>query len=450
VRIAARNKVDISRLASLVDDPDAKVRLELATTLGTYDSSPARAALAKLALKSSDDRYTTAAIMSSLNQQNVSAVLTAVIQSVSRDNASITSELISQTIAMGDQETIGHVIESVCHALDDLPKKLQFESVVRILDGRANRKLLASRLSENARALIAQTIQQARTAAANHATATDIRAAAIELLGREPARRRDDFKQMERLLVPQSPVVLQQTVVAHLARRKEPFVADVLLAGWRSHSPALRGQILAVLPSRAPWAESLRQRLESGIIRPGELDASVRQRLLDGAKNRSQWQKVLATQASADHVEVLQEFRLALKLNGDSRRGAAVFRKTCINCHKIKNEGHEVGPQLASITNKTKEALLNSILDPNAVVDAKYFSYTIVTEDGRSFSGQLETETGSSITLLAAGGKRQTILRRDIEELEASRKSVMPQGIEKDLQPQDLADLIQFVRETFR
>ena len=149
---------------------------------------------------------------------------------------------------------------------------------------------------------------------------------------------------MELLLVPQSPVVLQQTVVAYLASRKEPFVADVLLAGWRSNSPALRGQILAVLPSRAPWAELLRQRLESGTIRPGELDASVRQRLLDGAKNRLQWQKVLATQASADHVEVLQEFRPALKLNGDSRRGAAVFRKTCINCHKVKNEGHEVGP----------------------------------------------------------------------------------------------------------
>ena len=84
------------------------------------------------------------------------------------------------------------------------------------------------------------------------------------------------------------------------------------------------------------------------------------------------------------------------------------------------------------------------------VVDAKYFSYSIVTEDGRIFSGKLETETGSSITLLAAEGKRKTVLRRDIEELQASTKSLMPEGLEQGLKPQDLADLIQFVRETFR
>ena len=76
--------------------------------------------------------------------------------------------------------------------------------------------------------------------------------------------------------------------------------------------------------------------------------------------------------------------------------------------------------------------------------------YSAIANDGRVFSGKLETETGSSITLLAAGGKRHTILRRDIEELRSSNQSVMPEGIEKEINPQDLADLIQFVRETFR
>ncbi len=115
-----------------------------------------------------------------------------------------------------------------------------------------------------------------------------------------------------------------------------------------------------------------------------------------------------------------------------------------------RDEGHEVGPQLASITNKTKEALLTAILDPSAAVDAKYFSYSIVTDDGLILAGKLEAETGSSITLLAAGGKRETVLRRDIEELQASTKSLMPDGLEEELKPQDVADLIQFVRETFR
>ena len=62
----------------------------------------------------------------------------------------------------------------------------------------------------------------------------------------------------------------------------------------------------------------------------------------------------------------------------------------------------------------------------------------------------LTTETASSITLLAAVGKRQTILRSEIEQLQGSTKSLMPDGLEQDLNPQDLADLIQFVRQEIR
>ena len=450
VRIAARNVVDVNRLASLVDDPDAKVRLELASTLGAYDTPTASAALARLAVGSNEDRYMMAAAMSSLNQRNVSAVLAAVIQSAGRGSDPITMELIGQAIAMGKKESIGGVIELVCSRQSERPEKSKFEALARVLDGFRSRGLPADTLPGTASDRIADTIQQARTAAANHATAEDVRAASIQLLGREEARREDDFMLMQRLLVPQSPVVLQRAVVAHLARRSEPSVAEVLLAGWQSHSPELRSQILDVLASRGSWAESLRGRLEAGTIRAGELSAPIRQRLLDRAKNAPQWQKALATKASTSRAEILRQFQPALQLDGDSKRGAVVFRKTCINCHKVKDEGHEVGPKLASITNKTKEALLTSILDPNAAVDAKYFSYSIVTDDGRILTGNLETETGSSITLLAAGGKRETVLRRDIEVLQASSKSLMPEELEQELKPQDVADLIQFVRDTFR
>ncbi|MFP6674409.1 MAG: c-type cytochrome, partial [Pirellulaceae bacterium] len=450
VRIAARVVVDANRLARLVDDPDAKVRLELASTLGAYDGPTASAALARLVIGATGDRYMLAAAMSSLNPRNVSAVLAAVIQSADRGSEPVTLELIGQAVAMGDSETIARVIETVCKARSEHTTKKQFESLARILDGLASRKWPTDQLHKTAVDRIAETIQQARTAAANQATAEDVRAASTLLLGREAARRKDDFKLLERLLVPLSPAVLQRAVVAHLARRSEPSVAEVVLAGWRSHSPALRSQILDLLASRGPWAEALRHRLEDGTILASELSAPVRQRLLDRDKNAPQWREALATKASISRAEILRRFQPALKLDGDAKRGVVLFRKSCINCHKVKGEGHEVGPQLVSITNKTKETLLNSILDPSAAVDAKFFSYSIVTSDGRILTGMLETETGSSITLLAAGGKRETVLRRDIEELQASTKSLMPEGLEEGLKPQDVADLLQFVLETFR
>jgi putative membrane-bound dehydrogenase-like protein len=450
VRIAARHKVGPEHLDPLVNDPDPKVRLELATTLGAYDDPAASAALARLAIRSSESPYLMAAIISSLNPRNVSEVLAAAIRSPKVASADVTAELIGQAVAMGEKETLDRAIETVSASKNELTTTQEFESLTQILDALSIRKWSAEELSQSARDRIAQTTEQARRVAADHEAAADTRAAAIPLLGRSKSQQRQDFQLMKRLLHPTSPVVVQRAVVETLTRFNEPAVAEILLANWRSHSPQLRSQILGELASRPSWAEALRGRLEAGTIRASELNAPIRQQLLSISNDSSQWQKLFAGQASTNRGQVLRRFKGALKRKGDGERGAVVFRKTCINCHKYKDEGHEVGPQLASITSKTKEALLTAILDPNAAVDAKYFNYSVITHDGRTFSGKLETETGSSITLLAAGGKRTTILRRDIERLSASNKSLMPEGIETELDPQDLADLIQFVREAFR
>ena len=82
-------------------------------------------------------------------------------------------------------------------------------------------------------------------------------------------------------------------------------------------------------------------------------------------------------------------------------------------------------------------------------MDASYFNYSILTESGRTYRGKLETETATSITLLAAEGKRTTVLRDEIELLKASRKSVMPEGLEQELDLQDVSDLIEYVQATF-
>ncbi|MDE0937839.1 MAG: c-type cytochrome [Mariniblastus sp.] len=450
VRIASRVMVDPSKIARLADDPNVKVRLELATTLGSYDDPATSTALAKLAKGSNGEPYRTAAVMSSLNRKNVSTILAAVVQSSGRANGPVMLEVMGQAVAMGETDAIGRVIEVICSPQGKYPEKVQFDSLARILDGLAKRNLPVNKLSQPAVERIAETIQRARVAAGNQAAKDELRARSIQLLGRQASRRESDFGLMQRMLVPQSSVVLQQAVVSHLSRRSEPSVAEVLLSGWGPHSPQLRSQILDVLASRKPWAESLRQRLQAGTIRASELSAPLKQRLLANSKNAPQWQKALAAKVSTSRAEVLRQFQPVLQLEGDNKRGAVVFRKLCINCHKVKNEGHEVGPLLASVTNKTKAALLASILAPNAAVEAKYLSYSIVTDDGRIVSGRLETETGSSITLLAAGGKRETVLRRDIEELRASTKSLMPEGLEQGLKPQDLADLIQFVSDTYR
>lgn len=70
----------------------------------------------------------------------------------------------------------------------------------------------------------------------------------------------------------------------------------------------------------------------------------------------------------------------------------------------------------------------------------------VTSTSGRSAAGLLSAETASSITLLAAEGKTESLLRTDIEELRSTGRSMMPDGLEKDLSPQGLADLIEYVR----
>jgi putative heme-binding domain-containing protein len=144
---------------------------------------------------------------------------------------------------------------------------------------------------------------------------------------------------------------------------------------------------------------------------------------------------------------VVEEYKAALDLQGDAARGKAVFKKTCATCHRLENEGTEVGPDLLSaLRNKTPETLLVDILDPSREVDPRYLNYQVITKQGRTFTGMIAAETASSITLRRAEKAEDTILRSQIEVIEATTKSVMPEGLEMQLSKQDLADVIAYLQ----
>src|SRR4051795_4248610 len=94
-----------------------------------------------------------------------------------------------------------------------------------------------------------------------------------------------------------------------------------------------------------------------------------------------------------------------------------------------------------------RSELLIHILDPSRSVEGNFVQYTVSTTDGRVFNGLLASETKTSVELLDAEGKKQTLLREDIDELAASKKSVMPEGFEKQVPAQSIADLLQFLTQ---
>ncbi len=94
-----------------------------------------------------------------------------------------------------------------------------------------------------------------------------------------------------------------------------------------------------------------------------------------------------------------------------------------------------------------KGELLVHILDPSRSVEGNFLQYTVATTDGRILNGLLASETKTSIDLLDAEGKKQTILREDIDELASSKKSLMPEGFEKSVPPAGAGRPLQFLAQ---
>jgi putative heme-binding domain-containing protein len=129
-------------------------------------------------------------------------------------------------------------------------------------------------------------------------------------------------------------------------------------------------------------------------------------------------------------------------LRGDTARGKQVFARACMACHRLGDTGVEVGPDLATVASKPLEQLLEAILDPNRAVELRNATTQATRLDGTSLAGLLVAETPTSITLRLPGGLDAPIPRTQIKELRTLATSLMPEGLEAALTPQDMADLL--------
>jgi putative heme-binding domain-containing protein len=300
---------------------------------------------------------------------------------------------------------------------------------------------------EQAREQIAQMMTQARAAAASAKTAESERLAAIRILGREASQRQADLDLLGKLLTPQNPPALQTAALATLGRIADDRVVAILAAGWNSHSPAVRLQVLDLCLSRDAWQRQLLSVIEKNEVPAAALDTARRQRLLahKDAQVRARAAKLFGGATSPDRQKVLDAYQDVASMTGDTARGKAVFAKSCAACHRLEDAGYHVGPNLAALTNRSPAYLLMEILDPSKNMDSRYVEYLAVTRSGRTFTGILSSESATGIALRGPESKEQVLLRSELEELQSNGKSLMPEGLEKDLSRQDLADVIAYL-----
>ncbi|HTI51714.1 MAG TPA: c-type cytochrome [Planctomycetaceae bacterium] len=436
-------------LLALTGDQDPQIRLQLAFTLGQWHDSRAAQGLAALALVA-EDVYQSAAILSSLRADNAAEVVIAVLRDPPRADArpDFVRQMVSVAVAFADDQMVSRILHPVIAESEGRVSLAQWAALLGTLESLERRNQAPENLPirEFAQAIDRLLIAAARLATDDQALESE-RLAAVALLGRTPKHIGDDLAALEHLLTPQQSSTIQQAAVAALGRIPDERAVQLVLAGWRRHSPALKGSLLDFLLSRPDGMRFLFAQIAEGLIPANDIDAGRRQRLLTHKQPeiRDAAARLFAGSTNADRGKVIAQYRAALELPGDRARGKAVFAKTCSVCHRLEDTGFRVGPDLESLANKSPQSLLQEILDPNRNLDGRWVVYNAVTHSGRTFSGLLANENAGSITLAGQEGKQEVLLRSDIDEFQGTGQSLMPEGLEKDLKLQDVADLLQYL-----
>ena len=248
------------------------------------------------------------------------------------------------------------------------------------------------------------------------------------------------------LLGPQNDQELQTAAVESLLEMK---ASGQLVAVIPNSTPVLQRTIQTKILSRQEWALELIEGIDKKTISPNHLMSSTVQALLNhpGKNVRDAAKRVLSLQTSSvDRKTLVNKYVSSLSKTKSIVAGKALFEQHCASCHRHGNIGQAIGPNLSLLAEKNDEYLVKSIFDPNASVEWKYKSYNVVTVEGRVYSGMIQEESATSLTLANADGKSETILLSDIEEMKNSSKSFMPEGLEKNISPEQISDLIGFIR----
>jgi len=329
-------------------------------------------------------------------------------------------------------------------------RQAAFAALLAEIDRRGlSLEAVSTRLGEPASTAIADAaplVARARATIADTRAALDRRIEAVSLVARENSGRSDDLASLGDLLLAAEPPSLRDAAVDRLLREN---AHELLWERWDSLTPHLRGQVVAACLRSSSHAQALLEGCKAGDLSASSIGTAERERLLrfPSGKIRALARDVFAASISPERGEVIARFTPALELAGDAERGRATFATLCAACHRKGGIGRSVGADLDVLRDRSGEALLVAILDPNRSIEDKYRLYQVETRAGDTVFGMILEESANSYSLALLDGSIRQIAREDVQSASATDRSAMPEGLEASLDPPSLADLIAFLQQ---
>ncbi|HUQ68007.1 MAG TPA: PVC-type heme-binding CxxCH protein, partial [Planctomycetaceae bacterium] len=254
------------------------------------------------------------------------------------------------------------------------------------------------------------------------------------------------------VITPQTSPEFAVRVVDALGKSTAAEMGTALIERTQSMTPTVRQAAVRVLLARPQTVGPLLAAFDAGQMQLADLSLDQKQALSVHPDNRIRQRalQLLRRQGglpNADRQKVIDELHAVIEQKFDAAAGKEVFKKQCAKCHMHSGEGQRIGPDLTGMAVHPKHELLIHILDPSRSVEGNFRVYTVQTADGRVLTGMLAGESKTAIELIDTEAKRHAIPREDIEELVGSTKSLMPEGFEKQVKPEDIGDLLEFLTQ---
>jgi putative membrane-bound dehydrogenase-like protein len=433
------------QLRAMAADSSARVRLQLAFTLGELPPADRNLLLANLLAQEPDNPWMSGAVLSSL-RDGAGQFLTALAGVAPFGNTPAGQQFLAQLAAMIG---VRGKLEDVTQALDLLDRvpvsaNLPYGMLLALGEG-LHRSGSSLRLVDKQNRL-QRFFDTALISAINENIPWALRADAVHLLGISPLDYPHSADWLRALLVPTGPYVLESAVVAARGRCVDALVAPDLIRFGAATGPALRNEAMMALLARAERARPLLAAIEAGNINAATLPSTCLNLL------RTHEDPVVSELAvrlfgpvTQSRPNLVEQFEPALRLKGEVGHGHALFLARCAGCHRLGGEGRVFGPDLAGAKVRGKEAILRAILEPNREVQADYTTCVARSNEGQSLVGIKASQSASTLTLRQLDGTLAVWLLEDLQSIQTQSWSLMPEGLEQGLSLEDMADLLHYV-----
>jgi uncharacterized protein len=291
---------------------------------------------------------------------------------------------------------------------------------------------------------------RAKMADAKQSSAARV-AAAAEWLGYAPTDTGVVTAILEQI-TPQAPPELATGLLGVLRGSELAATGKLIVERLPGFTPGARAAGAATLLSRTDWARTLVAAANAGQFQITELALDQRQALADHPDPALKREALALLRRggalpSPDRQKVIDDYLEIAKLKGDPGLGKIVFKNQCSKCHLLHGEGVSIGPDLTGMAVHPKEELLVHILDPSRSVEGNFRLYKVTCKDGKVLQGMLAGESRTAVELIDTEGKKLTVLRDNIDDLNGTQKSLMPDGFEKQVSKKDMTDLLEYLTQ---